>query len=92
MRPKKSKCIDFYPNSTFFKPAGIPVQELKQVHLLEEEVEAMRLFHLNSMRQKEVASKMQIHQSTVQRLLKSGGVKVTSAIVNGFAIRLEKKE
>lgn len=92
MRPKKVKCIDFTANVTFFKPAGIPLQKLEHVHISREEVESLRLANIEELSQAQIAQKMNVHQSTVQRMLKSARKKLTIAIIQGKAICLREGE
>jgi hypothetical protein len=49
----------------------------------------MRLAYLESYDQKKMAKQMKIHQSTISRILNSAHKKVTDALVNVKAIRIE---
>jgi uncharacterized protein len=73
----------------YFKPQGVPVSSLEEVVLTVEEHEALRLADLQGMPQKEAAGKMGISQPTFYRLLKSARRKVSGAITEGKAIRIE---
>ena len=42
MRPKKQRRIRFNPEVTYFKPRGIPLQELEEIELKHDELEAIR--------------------------------------------------
>lgn len=88
MRPRKIRRINFEPEVRFFKPQGIPMRFLEIVDLEPEEIEAMRLKNIEGLDQKEAAKKMNVSQSTFQRILSSGYKKVTKALVSGQAIKI----
>ena len=52
------------------------------------EFEAIRLVDLNDVSQEEAGKQMQISQSTLSRILKSGRKKISDSIVNGKAIKI----
>lgn len=54
-----------------------------------EEIEAMRLKHVEQLGQEACAQKMKTSQSTFQRILASAHKKVTKALTQGRAIRIE---
>lgn len=89
-RPKKAMCIDKYPHTKFFKPAGIPVNQLEHIHITPEELEALRLSNIENLNQTEIAKKMNVHQSTIQRTLLLARKKLTQAILEGKAICLKE--
>jgi len=88
-RPRRCRRVRFEPNTTYFKPAGIPVRELEEVILTVDEFEAIRLKDLEGLEQEEAAKKMNISQPTFFRLLDSARKKIADAIVNGKAIKIE---
>ncbi len=55
-----------------------------------DEFEVLRLAHLECYGQEEIAKQMKIHQSTISRILASAHKKVTDALVNIKAIRIEQ--
>jgi predicted Fe-Mo cluster-binding NifX family protein/predicted DNA-binding protein (UPF0251 family) len=63
--------------------------ELEEVVLGHDEIEAMRLKHLLGLSQEEAAAQMNISQPTFHRLLSSACERITDAIVNGKALRIE---
>ncbi|PIT84797.1 hypothetical protein COU37_01500 [Candidatus Micrarchaeota archaeon CG10_big_fil_rev_8_21_14_0_10_45_29] len=87
-RPFKEKNIEFCPDVTYFKPAGIRLSSLEEVELSFEELEAMRLSEIEEVGQEMAAKKMGVHQSTFQRTLLRARQKVADALVNGKAIRI----
>jgi predicted DNA-binding protein (UPF0251 family) len=81
--------VSAIPTITFFKPAGVRMAELKEVRLLVEEAEAIRLKDLEGLEQEECAAKMSVSRSTFSRILDSARRKVADALLNGRAIRIE---
>jgi len=88
-RPPKARHVEFLPEVTFFKPAGIPLRELEEVILTIEELEAIRLKDLENLEQGQCAEKMNISRPTFQRVLGSARTKIALALVEGKAIRVE---
>jgi predicted DNA-binding protein (UPF0251 family) len=88
-RPQLWRRVSFVPPITYFKPAGIPLVNLQEVHLLVEEAEAIRLKDLEGLEQEEGAQKMNISRSTFSRILDSARQKIADALLNGKAIRIE---
>lgn len=87
-RPVKPRWVEFLPNVTYFKPAGIPLSVLDEVSLGIDELEALRLKHVLGLEQEECAERMKVAQSTFQRILSSAHSKVAEALVEGKAIRI----
>lgn len=90
VRPKLCRKIEFNPNITYFKPQGVPLRELEVVDLTLEEIEALRLKNIKGLEQIEAAEKMGTSQSTFQRILASAYQKISDALINGKAIKIEK--
>ena len=88
-RPCKIRRVRGRPSSSYFKPAGIRIADLEESVLTMPEFEATRLVDLNEVPQEEAGKQMQISQSTLSRVLKSGRKKIADAIVNGKAIKIE---
>ena len=64
--------------------------ELEESVLTMPEFEAIRLVDFNETPQEEAGKKMQVSQSTLSRILKSGRKKIADAIINGKAIKIIK--
>lgn len=88
-RPTKWRRVSFLPEITLFKPAGVPTRLLEEVCLSVEEAEALRLKDLEGLQQEECAARMRISRPTFHRELASARRKVTDALINGKAIRIE---
>jgi len=81
--------VNFIPQITYFKPAGIPLARLQEVCLSVEEAEAIRLKDLEGLDQEECAESMRVSRTTFSRILESARQKMADAIANGKAIRIE---
>jgi len=62
--------------------------DLEESILTMPEFEAVRLVDLNEVPQETAGKQMQVSQSTLSRILKSGRRKIADAIVNGKAIKI----
>jgi len=89
-RPCIRRRVRGRPNSSYFKPVGIRMIELDEIILTLPEFEAIRLIDLNEISQGEAGKKMKISQSTLSRTLQSARKKLSDAIINGKAIRIDK--
>ncbi len=89
VRPTFKRNVKFLPGVTLFKPAGVRVIDLEEVVLGHDEIEAMRLKHLLHLSQEEAAAQMNVSQPTFHRLLAVASEKMTEAVVNGKALRIE---
>ena len=90
-RPKIKRFVEIEPNVTYFKPRGIPLRYLQEVSLTMDEVEALRLRFLENLNQIEASKKMQVSRQTFGRILQSACSKIADALLNGKAIRIEKR-
>jgi len=91
-RPRIPRCLRFSPNVYYFKPQGIPLRFLEEVVLLPDDLEALKLYEIDSLEQLEAAKKMKISQPTFARILGSAHKKIARAIVFGKAIKIQKNE
>lgn len=89
-RPCKQRRIRGRPNSSYFKPVGIPMRALKEIVITMSEFEALRLVDVSEKSQGEAAEQMKISQPTFSRILDSARKKLANAIINGNAIKIEK--
>lgn len=88
-RPRLCRRVMGAPGFTYFKPAGVRIRELDDSVLSVDEYEAIRLKDLEGLEQEDAAKKMNISQPTFHRLLLSARKKITDAIVNGKAIKIQ---
>ncbi len=87
-RPHKKRLISAMPRYTYFKPTGIPMPLLEEIVLTVDELEAMRLKNIEKLEQHDCAARMNVAQSTLQRILVSAHEKVSRAIIEGKALRI----
>ena len=88
-RPRKCRRVESIPGTTYFKPAGIPMRMLEDVHLTVDEVEALRLKEIEELDQEAGAERMGVSRPTFQRILASARKKTADAVLNGKSIRIE---
>lgn len=87
-RPKIKRTIKFFPEITYFKPAGVPLRELEEVVLSLDELEALRLAELDDLEQEEASQKMGISRITFQRILHQAHKKIAESLIYGKALRI----
>ncbi len=73
----------------YFKPRAVPLSVLEEVTLSVEELEALRLAHKEGLYQEEAAERMRVSRATFGRVLDAAHRKVTKALVEGCALRIE---
>ena len=88
-RPRRCRRIGHRPGVTYFKPAGVRMQNLSEIILSVDEYESVRLSDLKGLDQSGAAKKMNISQPTFQRLIKVARKKISDALINGKAIKVE---
>jgi len=89
VRPKCNKKVGFCPKYKEFRPTGS--RGVKRVEISRAEIEALRLKNIENFEQKKAAKVMGVSQSTFQRVLTSAYKKVSTALVEGKIIKLNKK-
>jgi predicted DNA-binding protein (UPF0251 family)/predicted Fe-Mo cluster-binding NifX family protein len=88
-RPQKCRRVEFLPDVTYFKPAGVPLKNLEEISMSIEEAESLRLKDLEGLEQEQGAVRMNVSRPTFQRVLASAREKIADALLNGKAIRIE---
>ena len=89
-RPKKYRRVCCDPLAFYFKPRGIPMYELEEVILDQDELESLRLSDLLAYSQENAAKEMKVSRATFGRIVESARKKVADAILNGKAVRINK--
>jgi uncharacterized protein len=89
MRRRARRRIQYKFNETYFKPRGIPLNLLTETALSFEELEALRLRYVKKLDQEKAAKQMSISQSQYQRDLTNALEKITVALINENAIKIE---
>jgi predicted DNA-binding protein (UPF0251 family) len=88
-RPRKRRILTQAPRPAIYKPAGVPLDGLRRVALLHEELEALRLADLEGMTQTEAATHMGVSRSTFQRIVTHARRNVAMALIEGQALQIE---
>ncbi len=91
MRPRFRRRLGIQFNDTYFKPRGIPLRELNEVNITDEELETLRLRYMEHIDQEQAAKMMGISQSQYQRDITSVMGKITEALINGYAISIKRR-
>ncbi len=86
---RKRRHIRCSPNARYFKPQGIPIKNLREIDLNMDELEALRLAHIEGLNQEQIGEKMNVSRQTIQRTLKTAMNKITRALVNGYALKIQ---
>ncbi len=92
MRPRFRRRLGIQFSNNYFKPRGIPLRDLQEVNITDEELETLRLRYIENIDQEKAAQMMGISQSQYQRDLTFVMQKITEALVNGYAISITKRE
>ena len=89
VRPRKDRMVVFNPDVSYFKPRGIPMIDLDEVHLTIDEREAIRLADLLDMSHEEAGRQMGVSRATFGRIVQRARKIVAEALINGKAINVE---
>lgn len=88
VRPRKCRRVGATPDVTYFKPRGVPLSELNEVHLSIDGYEALRLADLQGLKHEDAAAQMRVSRQTFGRVLSQARQTVAGALVSGFALRI----
>jgi predicted DNA-binding protein (UPF0251 family) len=88
-RPRHCRRVACLPQSTYYKPRGVPLSILQHVTLTVDELEAIRLADLQGLYQEQAAEKMKVSRQTFGRTLASAHKKIADALVNAKALAIE---
>jgi predicted DNA-binding protein (UPF0251 family) len=92
MRYRNRRKLGFQFNEIYFKPRGVPLSSLEEVHITDEELETLRLRYIEKVDQEEAAQRMGISQSQYQRDLSIVLEKISKALIEGNAISITKRD
>lgn len=87
-RPLCPRRIRHAPPADYFKPAGIPLRELREIELGADEAEALRLADHEDLYNVEAAVRLGVSRQTFDRILRRAHRKVAEALVLGQALRI----
>ena len=92
MRHRNRRKLGFQFDEIYFKPRGIPLSQLEEAHITDEELETLRLRYIEKIDQQEAAKRMGISQSQYQRDLSVVLEKISIALIQGKAISITRKD
>lgn len=87
-RPPCPRRIRHRPPADYFKPAGIPLRDLREIEIAPDELEAVRLRDVEDLYHEDAAASMGISRQTFDRIVRRAHVKIATALVHGQALRL----
>ncbi len=88
-RPFCPRRVSAVPDVTFFKPAGIPLHDLKVTVLALDEFEALRLADGDGLEHVDAAKKMGVSRQTFTRIVRAARKKVAEFLTQGSALSIE---
>jgi predicted DNA-binding protein (UPF0251 family) len=88
-RPYNFRRVCHLPQSSYYKPRGVPLSALQHVNLTIDEFEAVRLADLEGLYQEDAAQKMNVSRQTFGRIVDSAHKKIADVLVNGKALSIE---
>lgn len=88
-RSPNCRRVSGVPETTYFRPGGVPQGTVEEVCLTVEEAEAIRLKDLDRLNQGKCAESMRVSRTTFSRILESARQKIADALLSGKAIRIE---
>ncbi len=88
-RPAKWRCLECLPGTKLFGPVGIPARQLEKLGIAFDELEALRLLHLEGVTQAEAGSRLGVSASTVSRMADRAHRVITEALVTNKGICVE---
>ena len=88
-RPRRCRRVGHLPQSSYYKPRGVPLSMLEHVNLTVDELEAIRLADLEGLYQADAARSMNVSRQTFGRILESAHNKIAKALVHGKALSIE---
>ena len=89
MRPKKVRQIGCKPGDRCFRPVHVPLKDIVVTKITLDELEALHLCDGIRLEQDAAAKKMQVHRSTVSRILTAARQKIANALVHHHGIKIE---
>jgi len=92
VRPKIHRRVWAEPSVRYFKPQGIPLAQLEENTLTEDELEALRLADIEGLYHDDAAKQMGISRPTFGRILANARRNIAEAMMYGKAIRIQGGE
>jgi uncharacterized protein len=83
---KRTVCLDL--KAAYFKPRGIPMDQLSEIVLEVDEMEAVRLADFAGKYQEEAAQQMGVSRATFSNIVNRAHAKIAEALIKGKALRI----
>jgi uncharacterized protein len=87
-RPCRCRRIRCKPDTSCFKPRGIPIDKLEEVNLTLDELEAVRLADFEELYQEDAAKKMNISRQTFGNIVNSAHKKIADVLLHAKALKI----
>lgn len=87
-RPCRCRMIRCHPDTTYFKPRGIPLSMLEEVNLTLDELEAVCLADWEGLYQEDAAKKMKVSRQTFGNIINAAHRKIADVLLNGKALKI----
>jgi uncharacterized protein len=87
-RPTCPRRIRHTPPSDYFKPAGVPLRDLREITLAPDEMESIRLADHEDLYNVDAAERMGVSRQTFDRIVRRARRKIAEALVLGQALRI----
>lgn len=88
-RPRKRRRVGRMPTATFYKPQGVPLNQLRGLTLSVDGLEAVRLVDAEGLDQETAARAMAVSRPTLSRILAEARSTVARALSNGWALHID---
>jgi predicted DNA-binding protein (UPF0251 family) len=88
-RPQCPRLVRGEPDVVYFKPAGIPLRQLREETLPIDQYEAIRLVDHEGLNHAEAALRMKVSRQTLGRILLAARKKIALFLTQGTALRIE---
>lgn len=88
-RPCRCRRIRCSPDVNYFKPRGIPLDNLEEVNLTLDELEALRLADWEGKYQEDAAKQMDISRQTFGNIINSAHKKIADVLLHAKALKIE---
>ena len=92
MRKRNQRRLGHLYQDEYYKPRGIPLRNLEEEILSFEELETLRLVYIENLSQTEAAQKMGISQSAFQRDIQVALHKISVALIERKALKINRQQ
>jgi predicted DNA-binding protein (UPF0251 family) len=87
-RPCRCRRIRCAPDASYFKPLGIPLDQLDEVQMTLDELEALRLADFEGLYHEDAAARMNVSRQTFGNIVHAARRKTADALLHGKALKI----